>query len=323
MKRVLVSGGAGYIGNVLVKLLLRNGFTVRVIDNLRFGGESLLDLLELPEFEFSKGDITNESDARKAVAEVDAVVHLASIVGDPACAKDPDLARKINFEGTKQFYSLANEANVSKFIFASTCSNYGKMKNPECYVDETSEIAPVSLYAELKVNSEAFLLSQDKNNICKPTCLRFATAFGLSARPRFDLTVNEFTKELSLSRELIVFGEQFWRPYCHVVDISRAIMMVLLEEHGIVANVFNVGSTKENYQKQGIVDEIRKFLPEASVKYVKKNEDPRDYKVDFSKISKTLGFSITKTVPDGIKEIISAIRLGLISDPDSPKYKNI
>jgi nucleoside-diphosphate-sugar epimerase len=324
MKKVLVTGGAGYIGSVLVRLLLEKGYFVRVLDNLSFGGESIIDLLNKENFEFVKGDIRNRKDLEKSMIGVESVIHLAAIVGDPACASNPELAKEVNLVGAKLTYDVANEMGVKKFIFASTCSNYGKMKDSEGFVDETSELRPVSLYAETKVEFENYLLSQNKNNIAKPTCLRFATAYGLSPRMRFDLTVNEFTKELALGRELIVYGEQFWRPYCHVIDLSRSVITVLEADPEIVAfNVYNVGCTSENYQKKMIVEEIQKRIPDAKVKYVQKNEDPRDYRVSFEKIKNELGFKITKRVPDGIEQIIKIIKDGFLNNPDDPKYKNI
>lgn len=324
MKRVLVTGGAGYIGSVLVKLLLDKGYFVRVLDNLSFGGEAIVELLNNDNFDFIKGDIRNREDLKKAMQDIDFVAHLASIVGDPACAIDPELTKDINLNGAKLTYTVANEMGIKKFVFASTCSNYGKMEDSNSFVTEESELKPVSLYAETKVEFEQFLLSQDKSNITKPTCLRFSTVYGLSPRIRFDLTVNEFTKELAMKRELIVFGEQFWRPYCHVVDLSRSVISVIEADDDLVAyNVYNVGDTNENYQKQMIVDEIIKQLPDSKIKYVKKDEDPRDYRVSFEKIKNELGFEITKKVPDGIKQFIQVIQDGFINDPDAKKYKNI
>jgi nucleoside-diphosphate-sugar epimerase len=200
---------------------------------------------------------------------------------------------------------LCEEQKVKTFVFASTCSNYGKMPDPEKFLDENGRLAPVSLYAESKVTFEKFLLSQPHDNTCKPTCLRFSTVYGMSPRIRFDLTVNEFTREVALDRELVVFGEQFWRPYCHVEDLARSLVLVLESpEYKVAFEVFNVGDTSENYTKQMIVNEIVKQLPKAKVKYVQKNEDPRDYRVNFDKIKNQLGFTITKKVPDGIAEII-------------------
>ncbi|NTU90520.1 MAG: NAD(P)-dependent oxidoreductase [Chlorobiaceae bacterium] len=322
-EQVLVSGGAGYIGSVLVRLLLEKGYRVRVLDNLMFGGVPIIDLLNDEDFEFMKGDVRNPDDVRRAMQGMDHVVHLAAIVGDPACAKQPELAREINLDGSRRMYDMANELGLKRFVFASTCSNYGKMSDPESYVDEESVLAPVSLYAETKVAVEQYLLSQPKTNPCKPTSLRFSTVYGLSPRPRFDLTVNEFTKELALGRELVVFGEQFWRPYCHVVDLCRSVLAVLdAEEEKVAFDVFNVGDTSENYQKQMIVDEILKQLPGSVIRYVSKNEDPRDYRVTFEKIRERLGFKISKTVPDGIRQIIQVVQDGFIPNPDANEFRN-
>jgi nucleoside-diphosphate-sugar epimerase len=321
---ILVTGGAGYIGSILVRQLLEKGYRVRVLDILNFGGESLVELLNNPNFEFKKGDIRKTSDLKKALIDVNIIINLAAIVGDPACSKEPELAKETNFEAIKNMYRIANEQGVKQFVFASTCSNYGKMPDPDQYVNEESELSPVSLYAETKVASENFLLSQNKKNTCKPICLRFSTAYGISPRMRFDLTVNEFTKELALGRELVVYGEQFWRPYCHVVDLAKSIIHVIEADISKVAfNVFNVGDTEENYQKQMIVNEILKQIPDSKICYVKKIEDPRDYRVSFKKIKKELNFEITKTVPDGIKQIICVINNDFFNNPDNEKYKNI
>lgn len=325
MKKVLVTGGAGYIGSVLVRLLLEQDYQVVVVDNLSFGGESLVELFNNPRFTFVKGDVRDEVLMEEVLKEIDYVAHLAAIVGDPACAKEPELTRSINLDGSKKLYEIAAKQGVERFIFASTCSNYGKMDDADGFVNEESTLAPVSLYAETKVEFEQFLLGQKQNGAtCIPTCLRFSTVYGLSPRLRFDLTVNEFTKELALDRELVIFGEQFWRPYCHVVDLSRSVVEVMGADQDKVAfEVFNVGSTDENYQKKMIVDEIQKRLPEAKIKYVEKHEDPRDYRVNFDKISQVLDFKITKTVPDGIDQILQVVKDGFIVNPDDGRYKNI
>lgn len=323
-KKILVTGGAGYIGSVLVRQLLEKGYQVRVLDILKFGGESLIELFDNPNFEFQKGDVRNPSDIEQALDSIYAVANLAAIVGDPACAKEPELARETNFEASKSLYKMANEKGVNRFVFASTCSNYGKMANPDLLITEESDLAPVSLYAETKVATEQFLLSQNKSNRCKPTCLRFSTVYGLSPRVRFDLTVNEFTKELAMGRELVIFGEQFWRPYCHVLDLARSVVQVIESaEEKVAFDVFNVGDTNENYTKKMLVEEMEKQLPDAQIKYVEKNEDPRDYRVSFEKINRELNFHISKSVPEGIAQIKQVVQDGLLNNPDDQKYKNI
>lgn len=324
MTKILVTGAAGYIGSVLTRHLLYKDYKVKGMDILNFGGESLLGVYNHPNFEFFKGDIRKKEDITKALKDVDSVVHLAAIVGDPACAKQPQLAEETNWFATKQFYDYCNEnTKIKRFIFASTCSNYGKMEG-EDFLNEKSLLNPVSLYAELKVKFEKYLLESDVRNDFSPTALRFSTVYGLSPRMRFDLTVNEFIKEVTLERELLIFGEQFWRPYCHVEDLSRSCIYVLEANPNIVKrNVYNVGDSRENYQKKMIAGEILKIVPSATIKYIQKNEDPRDYRVDFSKIYNELNFKITKKVSDGLTEIHNVIKDGLITDPESWKFRNI
>lgn len=324
MKKILVTGAAGYIGSVLVRQLLEKGYAVRGMDILNFGGESLLGIYNHPNFEFIKGDIREFDVIKKVAKEIYGVVHLAAIVGDPACAKQPQLAEETNWLATKYLFDYCNEnTNVEKFVFASTCSNYGKMQG-DGFVNEDSPLNPISLYAELKVKFEEYLLKSKTRQDFYPTVLRFSTVYGISPRIRFDLTVNEFMKEVALGRELVIFGEQFWRPYCHVEDLAGACIKVLEAEPTLIDhNVFNVGDTEENYQKKMIADIVLKMVPNARIKYVYKEEDPRDYRVDFSKIQKNLNYKITKKVPDGLKEINAIISSGIISDPDAPRYRNI
>ena len=327
MKTVLVTGGAGYIGSVLIRGLLYNGYEVICMDNLMYGGESLIDVLSNPKFTFYKCDITKYKDLNKLLGKHQyfATVNLAAIVGDPACKNQPKLAEKVNLDAPVFLMDKCVQLKIPRFIFASTCSNYGKMYDPDGYVDENSSIAPVSLYAELKVKVEDYLLNEvSKVDYFSPTSLRFSTVYGLSNRMRFDLTVNEFTKEVALGKELTVFGEQFWRPYCHVDDIVRAILAVLGAPHDKVAyNTFNVGDTNENYTKRMIVDAIQQYIPDAKIKYVKKDEDPRDYRVSFEKIKKELRFAISKTVPDGIVEIMDVVSKGIIDNTEEQKFYNI
>ncbi len=324
-QKILVTGGAGYIGSVLIGQLLQAGYAVRTIDNLSFGDDSLSAYVQHENFELVVGDITNKDDCNKAVESVDAIVHLAAIVGDPACQQQPERATSVNRDGSQNILNAAQDANVKRFVFASTCSNYGKMSDPDGYVDETTALNPISLYAELKVEFENILMNLEHTSMV-PICLRFATAYGLSPRIRLDLTVNEFTKELALGRKLEIYGEQFWRPYCHTTDIARAIILALKADEKIVSHqAFNVGDTNENYQKKTIVDLILKQLPEAikNVSYVAKEEDPRDYRVNFDKIKNSLFFETEKNLPDGIKEYIDLIKSKSLKDPDSSTYKNI
>jgi len=327
MKNILVTGGAGYVGSILLRKLLSAGYNVTCVDNLLFGGDSIKDIVDDSNFAFINSDINDWKSLNDVLVsgEYFSVIHLAAIVGDPACKLNEELAIKTNWDSSVWLLDRAKELGVSRFIFASTCSNYGKMSNSQSYVDETSSLAPVSLYAELKVRFENYMLNEEKHlDNFAPTSLRFSTVYGLSPRMRFDLTINEFTKELYNGRELMVFGEQFWRPYCHVSDFSNAFLTVLASSTDKVAyNVFNVGDTTENYTKQMIVDEIKKLIPDAKINFVKKDEDPRNYRVNFDKIKHELGFQITKRVPEGISEIINSIRQGTFEDTEDQQYYNI
>jgi len=321
--KILVTGGAGYIGSVLVRLLLHDGHSVKVLDSLQWGGESLLGVWGHPNFELIHGDVREASVLQSAVAGCDAVVHLAAVVGDPACAVDPELTRSVNLEGSHLVYEAATNAGCERFIFASTCSNYGKMAEAGGFVTETSELRPVSLYAETKVAFEQFLLGQNRDAACQPTCLRFSTVYGVSPRMRFDLTVNEFVRDLALGKELVVFGEQFWRPYCHVEDLSRSVIHALKAPKDDVAfEVFNVGATEENYTKKMLVELMGEVLDTSGVKYVHKEEDPRDYRVDFTYIREKLGFEVTWKMPAGITQLANAVRMGVFRDPFSKAYGN-
>jgi nucleoside-diphosphate-sugar epimerase len=321
--KILVTGGAGYIGATLVPMLLAEGHQVRVIDILLHGGQPLLNVWSHPDFEFVLGDIRDKARRGEALEGIDAVVHLAALVGDPACARQPSMARDVNLDASLALIEESRSTGVNRFIFASTCSNYGRMKNPNEYVDENAELSPVSLYAETKVAVEKALLQSGRNDSWCPTAMRFATIFGVAPRMRFDLTVNEFTMEMLTKKTLQVFGEQFWRPYVHVRDAARAIKLVLSSpKEKLTSGVFNVGSTDQNYQKQQLVEMIRPHVPDAFVEFVHKTEDPRDYRVSFARISDELGFKITRTVAQGIDEVARLVQSGIIRDFADGRFRN-
>ncbi len=320
----LVTGGAGYVGSMLVPMMLARGWRVRVVDALLHGGEPLLGCWTHPHFEFIRGDLRDPEIIRRALQGVGAVVHLAAIVGDPACARDRELAWSVNVDASLALVEACHEARVDRFVFASTCSNYGRTQTPDACVSETSELRPLSLYAETKVLVERALLENQVAGL-RPaaTVLRFATVYGVAPRMRFDLTVNEFTKAVLREGRLVVYGEQYWRPYIHVVDAARAILRVLRADADLVRGVvFNAGATRENYRKRQIVELVHALAPDASVEYRPMGDDPRSYRVSFHKISHRLGFRITRTVPDGIAEVARLLAPGILADPDRPLYRN-
>jgi nucleoside-diphosphate-sugar epimerase len=320
---VLVTGAAGYVGSVLVDVLLRGGHRVRAVDSLLHGpAPSLLLAWGEDEFEFVQADVADRAAMREAIEGMEAVVHLAAIVGDPACAREPDLARAINVEATRELVRASKDGGARRFLFASTCSNYGKLEEEGVFATEDWPLRPVSLYAETKVKAENDVLEQS-GSAFETCCLRFATVYGVSPRMRFDLTVNEFTRDVVLGGDLVVYGEQFWRPYVHVRDAAAAVLTALeADGEPVAGQVYNVGANEENYRKLDLVELLRARVPSAEIQFVKKDEDPRDYRVSFDRISERLGFRPRHTVSDGIDEVIALLRSGLLDDPYAGVYRN-
>jgi nucleoside-diphosphate-sugar epimerase len=321
--KVAITGGSGYIGALLAEELLSAGHDVKALDLLVHRQDDVAAGLERHGVELVRGDLRDPDVRERAIAGADAVVHLAAIVGDPACARDPELSNEVNVEGSRAVVADAERLGVGRLVFASTCSNYGRMADPTVPIDETAQLAPVSLYAEQKVGIEKSLLNGSRPDLTT-TCLRFATVYGVAPRMRFDLTVNEFTRDLWAGRELEVFGELFWRPYIHVRDAARAAALVLDSPPDQVAGeVFNAGHSDENYRKLDLVGLITGQLGRGDVEYVRRDEDPRDYKVSFEKIRAQLGFEPRLRVPDGIAEIIAALEAGRFGDAFDGRYSNI
>ena len=320
--RILITGAAGYIGSVLTRQLLAQGHLVTGLDALLFGGASLLELAPHPGFDFVKGDIRDEALVRSLLQDCEQVVHLAALVGDKACAQAEGEARSIMDEGSRNLYHLAAQEGIKHFVFASTCSNYGLMEGTtDELLDEHSPLQPQSHYARLKVGFEQYLLDHP---LLPRTILRFATAYGLSPRLRFDLSVNHFTRDLSLGRELLIFGADTWRPYCHVQDLARSIRLVLKAGPGPMdGKVYNVGDSEENYTKRNLITGIREWVLGGQVLFKEAaGIDPRNYRVDFRRIAQDLDFRISMRVPDGIREMYQLVVSGLLEDPDAPQFVN-
>ena len=313
-RKVLLIGGGGYIGSVMSGYLLDHGWHVRCFDHLIYENQTCISFYwGHPRYEFIYGDLTDPAQLAPALEEVDDVVILAGLVGDPITKKYPESSQAINLDGILQVVRSLNGRGLNRVIFISTCSNYG-MIDSNTEADENHELRPLSLYAKAKVNIEQELLALRGQVDYHATILRFATAFGLSPRMRFDLTVNEFTREMFLGRELLVYDAETWRPYCHVRDFSRAVDRVLqAPEKQISFEVFNAGGECNNFNKQAIVDQIVRHFPSAPVRYKKQGSDPRNYKVNFSKIRNVLDFEPEYTVADGIEELVGALRQNIFS----------
>jgi nucleoside-diphosphate-sugar epimerase len=321
--KVLVTGAAGYVGGELVDELLAADHEVRGLDVLLHGQDDVAARLDSLGVDLQRGDVRDAEARKRALDGVDAVVHLAAIVGDPACGRDPELSNAVNVEGTRNLVADARAAGVERFLFASTCSNYGRMADPMVPIAEDGELAPVSMYAEQKVAIEKELLAGRHDGLAA-TCLRFATVYGVAPRMRFDLTVNEFTRDLWADRPLEVFGEHFWRPYVHAMDAGRAVAIALdAGPERLGGQVFNVGHSDENYRKLDLVEIITEQLGRGNVSFVSRNEDPRDYKVSFEKVRRELGFEPRYRVPDGVRELVAALEDGEFGDPFAADYSNL
>jgi nucleoside-diphosphate-sugar epimerase len=311
IQRILITGGAGYLGSVLARELISQGYDVTVADNLMYSTESLLGLAGEPAFICEVVDIRFSELLYPLLDEIDAVVHLAAIVGDPACRRKEDLATETNLKATKALYDESCRRGVKRFIFASTCSNYGA-QDPDEFVDENGNLRPLSHYAETKVSSEQFILNHQSNGVI-PTILRFSTIYGLSHRNRFDLTINQFVKEAIKEKQIEIWGEQYWRPYIHVKDACKAVCAVLDADSRLVAGqVFNVGEDTQNFQKKTIAKIIDGMIPGVEFAFVPVKDDPRSYRVSFKKIKQMLNYSIDHRLEDGIEEIRDAIWAGRI-----------
>ena len=320
MKHILLIGGAGYIGTVLTDHFLNIGHRVRSLDLFLYkNNHCVLPYLGREGYESMYGDLCNASVLKIALEGITNVVLLAGLVGDSITKKYPEASQAINDVGIKNCINQLNGIGLEHLVFVSTCSNYGLIESDKL-ADEDFELKPLSLYAKSKVAIEQYIMSLKGKVDYTPTVLRFATAFGISARMRFDLTVSEFTRELALGRELLVYDANTWRPYCHVRDFGRLIDKVIKAPAGQVAfEVFNAGGEVNNYTKQGIVDAILEQLPKAKVKYKEKGVDPRNYKVDFSKVKRILDFEPKFTVPDGIKELLDAFENHMFAHVDEQR----
>jgi nucleoside-diphosphate-sugar epimerase len=310
-KTILVVGGAGYVGSALVSRLLKDtDWNVKVFDNLMYGGDSLFHFFNFKKFSFIKGDLRT-FELPKILNDVNYVVNLAALVGEPICKKYPQDAHEINFEANINLAKICEQKNIDRYLMMSTCSNYGLRKNQEM-LKENDELQPISLYSETKVNSENILLNKLSN--LPVIVLRASTAYGMAARIRFDLLLHQFILEAWEKKQVNVFGANSWRPMVHVDDIARAIVLTLTKNSNLKQkDVFNVGSNDQNFQKITLAKMVADRF-DVKISEVESKVDPRDYKVSFDKISSELNYNTLHKPVDAIEQIATSIESGLITN---------
>ena len=295
--KVLITGGAGYVGCTLTALLLGENYKVSVFDNLMYGGRGLLPFFGHRNFHFMKGDIRNKDQLKEATRDVDLIIHLAAIVGYPACKKNPELAEEVNVEGTRNL--LAVRSPSQPLLSASTSSNYGAYTGDVC--TEETPLNPLSLYGTSKTKAERVIM--ETGNVIG---FRFATAFGVSHRMRLDLLVNDFVYRALKERSLILYERHFKRSFIHVRDMARSLSFAIKNFDKMKDNVFNVGSEKMNLSKEEIALKIKQKIPfYLHFAEVGKDEDQRNYAVSYEKI-RSLGLDMTIDIEQGIDELIRA-----------------
>jgi nucleoside-diphosphate-sugar epimerase len=298
--RILVTGGAGYVGSTLVPMLLEQGHRVRVLDTLKFGGLGLLPCCSSRFFELKKGDVCDPPAVRAALDGIDSVIHLAAIVGYPACKKEPQLAQTINVEGTANL--LRHRKADQKILFASTGSIYGSI--PDYVCNEDTPRAPITLYGETKATAEQMVLDAGNS-----LAYRFATAFGVSNRMRLDLMPNDFTYQAVHNRNLIVYEGGFKRTFVHVRDMARSFIFALERWSEVKDDVYNVGHESMNFTKEDVAKKILEHVDYyLHFAEVGSDADQRNYEVSYEKI-RAKGFETTIDLDRGISELVRAARL--------------
>jgi nucleoside-diphosphate-sugar epimerase len=294
--KILITGGAGYLGSKLTETLLSQGHNVVVYDNLFFGSVGVIPFLDNSKYKLIKDTITNFELIETAVKGVDYIIHLAAIVGEPSCKQYESSVYGVNTGATNWISECAYKYDVP-LLFLSTCSNYGKTDK---VVIEDSPVEPLGLYANSKIRAEKVVLENDQ------LVLRMSTLFGVSYRIRYDITINEFVYQYYRDKLLKVYGENTWRPYLHIQDACNMVMQCMDKD---LRGVYNVGLNDLNYQKKEIVNTIVDYLGEGKLEYVK-FDDPRNYKVNFDKIQKELSYQYQFSLEDGIRELYEKIQLG-------------
>ncbi len=316
---VCVVGGAGFLGSILVELLLDEGLEVTILDALLYGDDGIRHLLDRPGLSLVPGDLRDITSTVRAFRYADAVVHLGALVGDPACNIDEQLTLEINRDAAARAAAIARGLCIDRFVFASTCSVYGASAD---LLDEDSPLEPISVYARSKVETEQLLLAESSVGF-SPTVLRFGTLYGRSQRERFDLVVNLLTAQAVATGEITIFGGTQWRPFVHVRDAADAILRCLRAPRATVGNcVFNVGGDEQNHTLLEIAEIISAAVPDVQVHVAPATAQEADYRVCFERIRSAIGFVPRRTVAEGVAEIAASIALGAVSNYTDDRYSN-
>jgi len=313
--KILVTGGAGYIGCILVPMLLKEGYSVTVLDNLMYNQSVLLEHFRLPEFEFIRGDVRKQSDVRNAMKDIDMVVHLAALVGYPICDRHPETAKQVNYEGT---INVNDARECLPLIYPSTGSVYGDLPD---LCTEGSKMNPISLYSKTKLWAEKEIANTNTKG--DYIIFRPATAFGISPRMRLDILINDFTYTAYTKKNLTVYQPEARRTFIHIHDFARALLHGMKSFSKMKNEVYNLGVDDLNVSKRDIVDAIHRHCDFYS-HYANIGEDPdkRDYTVSYDKLEKT-GFKGTMSLDDGIEELLKGFNMISIRNPYSNQIFSI
>jgi len=301
--KILITGGAGYLGSVITGRMLKEGYKVVVLDKLIFNQTSLLQYTSNSNFKFIHGDVRNEKLLEKICNEVDVIIPLAAIVGFPACAAEPELAREINYE---QIFNIVKFTNGKgkKILYPNTNSGYG-LGTGQTECTEDSPLTPISVYGTTKCEAENFLKTSTDAII-----FRLATVFGVSQRMRTDLLVNDFTYKAITDKYIVVFEKTFKRNFIHIEDVANAFVFMLQNYEKYKGEIFNVGLSNANLSKQELLEKIQSHVKDFAVVYDDYYEDPdkRNYIVSNEKIEET-GWSPEWDLDRGIEQLIMAYQM--------------
>ncbi|MEK9148069.1 MAG: NAD(P)-dependent oxidoreductase [Patescibacteria group bacterium] len=302
MTKVLVTGGAGYLGSILTEHLLDAGFDVIVLDNLMYGQGNLGHLAANPRFEFIRGDGRDERLMKELISKADVLIPLAAIVGAPACDRDPSLATSVNLEAIRLVNRLRSPNQL--VVFPNTNSGYGT-KSGEVYCTEDTSLEPITLYGRLKVEAEKELLSSLNTVI-----LRLATVFGLSPRMRLDLLVNDFVYKAVTDGYLVIFEKDFKRNYIHIRDVADCFIHSIKNAQKMAGRPYNAGLDDANLSKEELALKVKEYVPKLYIHFAEIGSDPdkRNYIVSNERLRQA-GFEAKRTIDQGIQELIKGYRM--------------